>query len=151
MTRTQFMRILEKLDFREVSKLIEGISKDEYEENMKKTLAILKEHDAELKRELEAKPTLKVFVKEQEMVGGRHIFKFEHHGKRWTFDSSDFFWFFKDSAFMDKMVVVSYDRKTIKEGNYINEANWSFTTYEYNVILGKKEDYDNVRTEVHTV
>lgn len=149
--RTQFYKILETLAQNKNGNISSYLSSNylsnyrfsDFKEELLKTIEIAKNNDPEYQREQESKPTLKVFVMEHP----HGVYKFGHYGKTWQFDSSDLFWFFKDSPFIEHFVVVSYEEKLIKEGYYVNEENYSYSEYEYDLIIDDISNYDNVRKE----
>lgn len=153
MNRTKFIRFLESLNYAMYNHTITAyenlVTREEFDRHLKETIAILKEHDETYKKEQEALPTFKVFVKQYENKLGNYIFRFQLGDKKWEFTYNDIFLFFgEDSDFLNNYVVVGSEETVIEPGEYYSQDCFSFPTIVIDLILGNVKDYDNVQKEI---
>ena len=153
--RTQFIKFLENLDNEwgsiHFGNQLRYATKEEFQTEIQKTIAILKEYDEEWKKEQQSLPTLETFIEEQtKEKRGHYTFEIKiKNGKSYTLSDSEILSLFKNSRLMTEYVVISKELKETKQGWYQNEAQWSYPEFLCKIEIDSKGNYDNVRTEAN--
>ena len=148
MNRTEFIKILESLDYY-VGSISYGkdrldLGSSAFQDNLKKTIKILKEHDEEWKREQEAKPLLWVFIKElKKKTAGHFTFKI---GDDIVFKDTQLP-YLAGSELMEKNIVVSHELKRTDNSWQTRQTQFGIPDYECTIVIDEAKNYDNVKCE----